>query len=157
VAVGPPEEAGLAFRDMDVRLDRAEFGPTWLGSPAVAILLMDTIRSAETERGLCALHAFVVMPNHVHMLITPSKPLCAVTKWIKGASARRANQLLGRTGERFWQDDSFDHWARNRAQFEKIREYIWNNPVKAGLVKYPSEWLYSSCPQQAQAEGLCHG
>jgi hypothetical protein len=57
----------------------------------------------------------------------------------------------------FWQDESFDHWARNRAQFEKIRNYIWNNPAKAGLVKHPAEWPYSECPRGAQAEGLCHG
>ena len=102
------------------------------------------------------LHAFVVMPNHVHLLITPLKPLCEVTKWVKGVSAPRVNLLLGRTGQSFCRDESFDHWARDRAQFEKIREYIWNNPMKAGLVKSRAEWPYSDCPERAQAEGLCH-
>jgi REP element-mobilizing transposase RayT len=151
-----PEDAGQAFRDLDVCLDRAEFGPTWLASPPIAVSLVQVIKTAETERSLCVLHAFVVTPNHVHLLITPLKPLCEVTKWIKGVSARRANLLLGRTGRSFWRDESFDHWARDRAQFEKIREYIWNNPMKAGLVKRREEWPYSDCPERAQAEGLCH-
>jgi REP-associated tyrosine transposase len=155
--IASPEDAGQAFRDLDVHLDRAEFGPTWLARSPVADGLVQVIRAAEATRGLCTLHAFVVMPNHVHLLITPLKPLCEVTKWIKGVSARQANQLLARTGEPFWQDESFDHWARNRAQFERIREYIWNNPVKARLVEDPGEWPYSDFPKAAQAEGLCHG
>jgi REP-associated tyrosine transposase len=157
VKLSKPEDAGRAFRDLDVHLDRAEFGPTWLAWPPIGECLVEIIGSAGRERGLCDVHAFVVMPNHVHVLITPLKPLCAVTKWIKGASARRANRLLSRTGEPFWQDESFDHWVRNRAQFEKIREYIWNNPAKEGLVTHPSDWPYSDCPRRAQAEGLCHG
>ena len=98
----------MAFRDLDVHLDRAEFGPTWLAWSPVAEHLVHIIKSADNARGICALHAFVVMPNHVHLLITPMEPLCEVTKWIKGASAREANRLLTRTGERFWQDESFD-------------------------------------------------
>ena len=146
--IADPQDPGQAFRDLDVHLDRAEFGPTWLAWPPVAEQLVDIIKASETDRGLCTLHAFVVMPNHVHLLITPAKPLCEVTKWIKGASARRANELLRRTGPPFWQDESFDHWARNRAQFEKIREYIWNNPVTAGLVKHREQWRYSDCPRE---------
>jgi hypothetical protein len=95
------EDAGRAFRDLDVHLDRAEFGPTWLAWPPIANVLVETIRAAEAERDLCTLHAFVVMPNHVHLLITPSKHLSAVMKWIKGVSARRANLLLTRTGGHF--------------------------------------------------------
>ena len=156
VRIEATEDAGQAFRKLDVHLDRAEFGPTWLAYPPVAEQVVRTVNAAQDERGLCALHAFVVMPNHVHLLLTPWKPLCEVTKWIKGVSARRANELLGRTGTPLWQDESFDHWARNQAQFERIREYIWNNPVKAGLVDQRGAWPYSNDPRRAQAEGLCH-
>jgi hypothetical protein len=47
---------------------------------------------------------------------------------------RKANQALGRTGRLFRQDESFDHWARSRHEFEKIERYILENPVRAGLV-----------------------
>ena len=102
---------GRAFAALDRTLDRAPSGPEWLREPALADLVSSVIEAADGDRHLCRLHSFVVMPNHVHVLITPHRPLYEVTKWIKGVSARRANQLLGRTGRPFWQDESFDHWA----------------------------------------------
>ena len=135
---------GVAFRDADRRLDLATGGPIWLKEPMVAQRVVAVIEAAEPERGLCVLHEYVVMPNHVHLLIRPIRHLSQVTKWIKGASARMANQCLGRTGQPFWQDDSFDHWVRNEPEFEKIRNYIRNNPVHAGLVCEPEQWPYSS-------------
>jgi len=87
------------------------------------------IRGAELAH--YALHAYVVMPNHV--LLDPHVPLRRITGGIKGVSARDANGALGRTGKAFWQDESFDRWIRDSAQFERIRTYIEHNPVKAGL------------------------
>jgi REP element-mobilizing transposase RayT len=65
-------------------------------------------------------------------------------KSMKGPTARAANRALGRTGEPFWQKESYDHWVRNRQEFENIRAYIENNPVKAGLVRTPEEFPWSS-------------
>jgi len=70
-----------------------------------------------------------------------------VTKWIKGTSARRANQILNRSGTPFWQDESFDRWVRSPAQFSRIERYIAFNPVKAGLVNEPAAWPYSTAGQ----------
>ncbi len=94
--------------------------------------------------GRFVLHAFVVMPNHVHVLLDPLASLAGITNGIKGASAREANRLLRRTGRPFWQDESFDHWVRSAAQFERVRNYIECNPVKAGLVARPEDWQWSS-------------
>jgi type I restriction enzyme R subunit/putative DNA methylase len=52
--------------------------------------------------------------------------------------------LLHRTGERFWQDESFDHWVRSEGEFIRIQKYIENNPVKAGLVAKAEDWPWSS-------------
>jgi putative DNA methylase len=90
------------------------------------------------------LHAYVVMRNHVHVLLDPHVPLRRITGGIKGVSARDANGALGRTGKAFWQDESFDHWIRDSAQFERIRTYIEHNPVKAGLAARPEDWRWSS-------------
>ncbi len=65
-------------------------------------------------------------------------------KSLKGATAREANRLLGRTGEPFWQKESYDHWVRSQREFEKIRAYIESNPVKAGLVQEPEDYPWSS-------------
>ena len=92
----------------------------------------------------CMLIAYVVMPNHVHILLEPLASLRKITLGIKGASAREANRALRRTDKAFWQDESFDHWVRNGAQFERIRGYIEQNPVKAGLVATAEDWPWSS-------------
>jgi putative transposase len=137
-------ENGRTFSNWDRELDRAGFGPVCLRQPAVAEVATHIIEAAGAERQFCKLQAFVVMPNHVHLLITPRRPLSEVTKWIKGASARSANQILNRTGRPFWQDESFDHWVRSQAEFAKIERYIVNNPVRAGLVAEPHQWRYST-------------
>lgn len=135
---------GRTFAEVDRELDRAKTGPTWLRSAAVAECVSRTIEAGSAARQLYRLHGFVVMPNHVHVLISPGAPLSEITKWVKGVSARQANFILGRVGQPFWQDESFDHWVRNEEEFEKIKRYIENNPVRAGLVQKPEEWPYSS-------------
>ena len=77
------------------------------------------------------------MPNHVHVLLDPKSELRKITKWLKGSTAHEANKILNRQGNLFWQDESFDHWIRNSAQFERVRAYIEKNPVAARLVKLP--------------------
>ena len=79
------------------------------------------------------------MPNHVHVLLDPAISLERITNSLKGVTAREANRILGRTGEHFWQDESFDHWIRNGAEFDRVRLYIERNPVTAGLVKNPED------------------
>src|SRR5260370_7697199 len=89
--------------------------------------------------------AFVVMANQVHLLIETVKPLEKITRLLKGYTARRTNQYLARTGQAFWQDESFDHWVRNSAELERIIHYIENNPVTAGFVNHAEDWAWS-CP-----------
>jgi REP element-mobilizing transposase RayT len=96
------------------------------------------------------LHAAVVMPEHVHLLLTPLRDadgamfrLADILKGIKGASARNVNQLLDSSGP-VWQEESFDHVVRSNESLENKIEYIRQNPVRRGLVKSPEEypWLW---------------
>jgi putative transposase len=84
------------------------------------------------------------MANHVHILVHPLVDPSRLLKSLKGATAREANKLLRRTGEPFWQKESYDHWVRDQAEFERIRIYIENNPVNAGLVTLPEQYPWSS-------------
>ena len=84
------------------------------------------------------------MANHVHVLLWPRAPLEKITRAVKGFTARQANKLLGRTGKRFWHEESYDHWIRTEEEFQRISAYIESNPVSAGLVKKPEDWLWSS-------------
>ncbi len=98
------------------------------------------------------MHVAVVMPDHVHLIFTLLRgedelpcSLAEVMKGIKGVSARRINQLLGRRG-RLWQDESFDHVVRDSEWSLAKFAYVCNNPVRAGLVRCADEypWLWRS-------------
>ncbi len=95
-------------------------------------------------RRFYALHAWAIMPNHVHMLMTPDVSVAKIMRWLKGSTARYANRVLGLTGSVFWQDESWDRWIRSDEEFRRIRRYIEFNPVSAGLVQRPEEWAWSS-------------
>jgi type I restriction enzyme R subunit/putative DNA methylase len=132
---------------MDRRIDRALDGPRWLENPRIARIVVETMQAGEQEREFYRLRAWVVMPNHVHVLWGPRREMRVITRWVKGCTARRANLLLGRTGRAFWQDESYDHWVRQPEELEKIVRYIERNPVQAGLVKVPKDWRWSSAWQ----------
>ena len=71
------------------------------------------------------------------MLILPKITVAKTMRWLKGSTARRANQLLERTGQPFWQDESYDHWVSSRKEFDRITAYIEENPTSAGLMDWP--------------------
>jgi putative transposase len=84
------------------------------------------------------------MPNHVHLLLTPAIELPKLTKSLKGITAKRANGILQLLGNPFWQEESYDHLVRHEREFDKIKNYIEENPVRAGLVTEASEYHWSS-------------
>lgn len=93
---------------------------------------------------LFELRAFAVMGNHVHAVFRPEGLASRALQWLKGSTARQANQLLARTGEPFWQRESYDHWVRDDRELARISAYIENNPVAAGLVAEASQYQWSS-------------
>jgi putative transposase len=112
--------------------------------PRVADCIVAVIKRGENPLAQYELHAYVVMANHIHILITPKISAAKITNGLKGVAAREANKILGRIGTHFWQDESFDRWVRNESEFERIKTYIECNPVTAGLVKNPEDWPWSS-------------
>lgn len=105
------------------------------------------------------MHAFVVMPDHVHMLFTPlhdeqQRPyaLAKIMNGIKGASSHSVNKLLERKGA-LWEPESFDRIPRSGGDFEFRLTYIVQNPIAAGLAKghddYRWAWRESAQPRAA--------
>ena len=141
-------KAGDQFVRFDRRLDEARCGPIWLKEPLVAESVVATLCKGASELNQYSLRAYVLMANHVHLLIQPRAHLAAIMKGIKGVTARNANRILGRTGKVFWQDESFDHWARDDAEERRILRYIESNPVKAGLVARAEDWPWSSAAKK---------
>jgi putative transposase len=71
-------------------------------------------------------------------------PLRKALDNLKSGSARIGNELLGRKGNPFWQDESYDHWVRSDIERQRIVRYIEKNPVTAGLVSNIQDWKWSS-------------
>jgi putative transposase len=135
---------GKAFVAMDRILDNARTGPLFLREPNIADLVTQAILDGDSRFGRYQLHAFVVMANHVHMLVTPN---VVATKWLgplKGFTAHEANRILGRRGTPFWQDESYDHLVRSDVEFGRICGYIESNPVSASFVAAAEEYRWSS-------------
>jgi REP element-mobilizing transposase RayT len=136
--------AGQAFRAFDRALDKTMTGPQWLKDPRIAQCIVNALRFGEDQLALYQLISYVVMSNHVHLLIRPRVPLNRIMKTIKGYTAHEANRILDRTGCAFWQDESYDHWVRDETEFYRIVRYIERNPVSAGLVENAEDWPWSS-------------
>ncbi len=115
----------------------------FLREEAVAALVEQSLHWGE-KTGSFDLAAYVIMANHVHALLLPKIPVSELMKSLKGYTSREANKLLGRSGTPFWQKESYDHYVRNRLEWERIKSYIENNPVKAGLVTSPEDYRWSS-------------
>lgn len=124
-------------------LDRGA-GECWLKDPNIAKLVVRALKRYDAERYY--LHAWTVMPNHVHVLFTVESvsTLSSVIQGWKGATAFQANRMLARTG-RFWQPEYFDVLVRTTRQFEFCLRYILSNPVKACLCAEIFQWPWSGC------------
>jgi REP element-mobilizing transposase RayT len=101
------------------------------------------------------LHAAVVMPDHVHLLLLPLRDergwpysLPTILKLLKGTSARSVNKLTGSCGS-VWQEESFDHVLRSQESFEEKLEYLRQNPVRRRLVRSPEDYKWLRVDQTA--------
>lgn len=149
LALLPPERKAASFRQMiENELDRCR--TAWLANPVIAAGIQENLLYFDGDR--YRLHAWAVMPNHVHVLITPA-PRASMAQLVHGwktYTARRANQTLGRTG-RFWQPDYFDRYVRNPRHFLAVIRYIEENPVRAGLCQRREDWPWSSAALRVSA------
>ena len=148
----PGLRAGEAFVWMDRYLDTTRFGPMYLRREDIARIVVNSLRRG-VDLGHYDLRAWVVMANHIHVLLLPKVSAQRLLGGLKGSAAREANQALGRTGQPFWQAESYDHWVRDEREFEKIVAYIEDNPVKAGFVARADEYRWSSAAKPAARDG----
>ena len=127
----------------------------------MANLFIDVLRSTMRTKRV-VVHDFVVMPNHVHILMTvPGEmSLEKAMQLINGGFSFRANKELGFRGE-IWQRRYSDVRVVDEQSFQQHREYIENNPVKAGLGNSADEYPYGSASLKkrkhagAEAHELC--
>ena len=118
-------------------------GACWLRDERIASRVEEALFHFDGVR--YRLLAWVVMPNHVHVLIEtlPGFPLADVIHSWKSYTAKQANKTLERTGA-FWMPDYFDRYVRDEQHLAAVTDYIEQNPVKAGLVQSAGDWQWSS-------------
>ncbi len=147
------EQWKRGFARVERWLDR-EPAVRHLEDPRLARIVADTFYHFAGQR--YDLLAFVVMPSHYHWVFQPREewiaqrqktekrtPREAIIHSANLYSARQCNRVLNRKGT-FWQHEPYDHWIRDVHELERIILYVEGNPVKAGLVSDPAEWVYSS-------------
>lgn len=138
-------------KELEACLDKGH-GECHLRRSDVAQLVEDALRhfhgptaaDCKSAAARYELRAWVVMPNHVHVLFkVDTVPMSKILEDWKRYTAKEANKLLHRHGA-FWQEDYWDTYMRDAAHELKSHQYIEHNPVKAFLVREPKEWPWSS-------------
>src|ERR1017187_3353397 len=136
-----PSSASFSPRTFFVTT-RTAGGRSLFQKDRMAALLIEVLRTYMREEKI-TVHDFVIMPNHVHILMTvPGEmSLEKAMQLIKGSFSFRANKELEFRGE-IWQRGFSDERINDEQSFQQHREYIDNNPVKAGLANSPEEYTF---------------
>ena len=138
---GSETHAAAVLREKIERFEDAGYGACHLRNPRVAVAVEDNLLHFDGDR--YQLHAYCIMPNHVHVLLEIGRgwTLSRILHGWRSYTAKEANRMLGRNG-RFWMEEYFDRWIRNERHLAAEVAYILGNPVKAGLVATPGEWRW---------------
>lgn len=114
--------------------------------------MCETIDSVRRRRGF-RLPGFVVMPDHLHLLVLPAAgdTISALVQELKYASGRRINAARGHKGA-LWQKGFFDRFMRTPKELLETLDYMHQNPVRKGFVEKPEDWRWSSARAYAGQE-----
>ena len=136
-------EEGLAYFVTTVTKDRK---PRFMDTKLCRILLV-TLEYHKTVFDY-SVYGYCIMPDHLHLILKPDQRfnLSFILKMVKGSFARKVNRLASKDGS-FWQAGFYDEAIRSEEQLYRQLEYLHENPVKAGLVAAPNEYVYSSFNQ----------
>ncbi|MDD5034617.1 MAG: DUF1156 domain-containing protein [Methylococcaceae bacterium] len=117
-------------------------GACWLKDERIAGVVQDALLHFDGSR--YTLYGWVIMPNHVHVVFSPHEPhrLAEILHSWKSYTAKKANQILGRSGV-FWQDDYFDRFMRDESDLNDTLTYLACNPVVAGLSATPEQYPFA--------------
>ncbi len=144
-------DESLRKRKLEAWLDRG-LGECWLRRPEVAGQVEQILRAEDGQA--YRLRAWTLMPNHVHIVVDVwQTPLARLLHLWKGRSSHAANQLLQRRGT-FWEREYFDTLIKDKAHLRKAIRYTEANPMKAGLVRDPREWMWGSARRRDEYERL---
>ena len=102
---------------------------------------LSIIRADAASRSV-AVHAFCIMPNHVHLLLEGMEPTADVLQFIKALKTKTSAPFNRKTAKPLWQKKFYDHILRQNDSPDDVAWYIWMNPVRAGLCDQPEEYPF---------------
>jgi REP element-mobilizing transposase RayT len=115
------------------------YGKCYFNKVEIARLVANSFTHFDTVR--YRLHAWCVMPNHVHIIVEamPNNDISKIIHSWKSYTAHKANEILGLTGA-FWQQDAYNRIIRSRKEYRFQIKYTWENPEKAKLQNWQWRW-----------------
>ena len=150
---GTPPRLPVIFQSYDPPLYLVTFN-TLLRRPLLACDEAHQAFREYAERGL-AFHAavgrYVLMPDHVHVFVRIGRDITlwrwesGMKQWLGKVLVRLGHEpttIPGTKLESFWQPGFFDHLLRHNESYAQKWDYVWRNPVRAGLVTKPEDWPY---------------
>lgn len=114
-----------------------------LAQPGAAEVLVEAWRHARRQHGW-RVGRYSVMPDHVHFFASPAGDDAKSLPSLGGLWKRSTRRVLlqGLLPGFDWQDDFFDHLLRSAESYAEKQEYVYLNPIRAGLVQNPEDWPY---------------
>ena len=146
----PESERGRTRRERIEQILDAGHGSGLLRREACAEVVASALRFGDGAR--YRLLAWVVMPNHLHVLIEqlPEWTLASVVQGLKRHTTREIQRIVGGAGQ-LWQREYWDRFIRDERHYRRVVDYIHANPVQAGLVTRPEDWRWSSASESEQS------
>jgi putative transposase len=106
-------------------------------------LAQETLIAAWKEASFYLVGRYVLMPDHVHLFCAPGVwPTESLARWVRMWKSVAARRWPGQFAEKLWQREFWDTQLRRGESYSAKWKYVWNNPVRAGLVADPSEWPF---------------
>lgn len=122
--------------------------PLDLTQQAVAAEIVSALKWLSEQQQIWLL-GFVIMPDHVHLVLAPRQPFLLQqtmhTLWRH--TARVINRNQRRTGA-LWAEEYYEHALTGRGKIEEALNYLYQNPVRKGLVPLAKDWPFSSLREE---------
>ena len=146
----------MQFRHKNIRLGAAQYiGQRWcfatmccaarrhvFAIPRNALWIVDELRKGSVQH-LCAVYAYCVMPDHLHILAQGTEAVSDLLTFIRNFKQKTAYEFERKFHVILWQKKFYDRLLRPKDSPEAVAEYIWMNPVRGGISKNSQEYPFS--------------
>ncbi|HEY2547149.1 MAG TPA: transposase [Candidatus Acidoferrum sp.] len=111
-------------------------------NPANCVHLLEILRATSASRSF-AIHAYCIMPDHVHLLAEGLEPHSDLLNFLKTLKLKSSRAFSSHLNHPLWQKKYYDHILRPNESPDSVAWYIWLNPVRAGLATHPAEFPFA--------------